>query len=372
MSAKRKPRRWPWLVGVLVVVGAAAATFGAKRASGEPIDEQRVITAVRRDLSLEIVEVGRVEPERQVELKSKVAGVVSEVLVEEGDRVAAGALLLRLDAVDHRREVARTLTEVARQKSSLGFAEARQRRAEEGVRQGVTSQAARELSEGEADEKRWAVAARRVALAAARDRLSYTRLHAPIAGTVIHRGIEPGETVTPGVEAAVDGKPLLTIADLSRLLVKVDLNQIDVARVALGMPVRVEVDALPGKTYAAKVTRIAPASVKRQGKDVDVFPIEALLSDADGGIRPGMSAEVRVDVEKRPQVIALPIEAVRSNAGKHRVTRIVDGPKGPVRKEVEVTLGARNDREVEITAGLEVGDRVLVEPASAAANETKM
>lgn len=372
MSTNRRRRRWPWLVGALAVVGAAAATLGARRAQGEPIDERRVIEAVRRDLSLEIVEVGRVEPERQVEVKSKLAGLVSEVQVEEGDRVAAGALLSKLDAADHRRDLARALTEVARHKSGLGFAELGRRRAEEGARQGVTSQSDREVATSQAEEKRWAVAASRVALGAARDRLRSTELRAPISGTVIHRGVDPGETVAPGVEAALDGKPLFTIADLSRLLVRVDLNQIDVAKVAQGMAVRVAVDALPGKIYSARVTRIAPASVRRPGKDVDVFPIEALLADADGRIKPGMSAEVRIDVEKKADVLSLPIEAVRKSAGKNLVTRIVDGPKGRKRLEVEVTVGSRNDCDVEIVGGIAPGDRVLVEPASAAANETKM
>lgn len=369
---QRKRRRWPWLLGVLVLLCGGGVTFAATRAKGEPIDEKRVIVAERRELAIEIVEVGRVEPERQVELKSKVPGVVKEVRVEEGDAVEAGALLLRLDAVDAQRDVARTATEVSRAKSGLAFAEARAKRAEEGSRLGVTSQIDREAARSEAEEKRWALQASRVALSASRDRLSYTRLHAPIAGTVIHRGIDAGETVTPGVEATADGKPLLTIADLSRLLVKVDLNQIDVARVKLGQAVRVHVDALPDKSYSAKVTRIAPASLRRPGKDVDVFPIEALLTDADGRIKPGMTAEVKIDVEKKRETLALPIEAVRKNEGKTLVTRVIEGAKGRSREEVEVVLGSRNDRDVEVVSGIAPGDRILLEPSSAAANETKM
>lgn len=368
----RSRRRWPWVLGVLALLGAAGVTLRATRAKGEPIDESRVVLVERRELAIEIVEVGRIEPERQVELKSKVAGVVAEVRVEEGDEVAQGDLLLRLDAVDAKRDLARAGTEASRAKSGLAFAELEAKRADEGLRQGLTSRATRDIARGASEEKRWALALSRVAVSAARDRLSYTRLVAPIAGTVIHRGIEAGETVTPGVEATADGKPLLTIADLSRLLVKVDLNQIDVAKVRLGQAVRVRVDALPERSYSAKITRIAPASLRRPGKEVDVFPVEALLIDAGARIKPGMTAEVKIDVETKRDALALPIEAVRKTSGKSLVTRVIEGDKGPKREEVEVTVGSRNDRDVEVMSGIAAGDRILLEPGSAAANETKI
>src|SRR5262249_15069703 len=105
-------------------------------------------------------------------------------------------------------------------------------------------------------------------------------------------------------------------------------------------------------------------------KDVDVFPVEARLVDADARIKPGMTSEVRIHVEKRPEIVALPIEAVRRNAGKNLVTRVLAGKNGPAREDVEVRLGVRNDREVEVIDGIARGDRVLPEPASASANET--
>ena len=319
-----------------------------------------------------MLEIGRIEPERQVELKSKLSGVVKSVGVDAGDRVASGQLLMTLDAVDYQREVARTRAELSRAKSGLGLALSRAARAELGAGQGVVPRAEAESSAFDADEKKWLVASAQVALATANARVRETRLVAPMAGTVVRREVNPGETVVPGIQATLDGKPLLVIADLSRLLVKVDLNQIDVAKLAPGMSVSVRVDALPDKSYSARVTRIAPASVRRPGKDVDVFPVEALIADADERIKPGMTAEVRVHVERKADVVALPIEAVRKASGKSVVTRVLAGASGPKREEIEVTLGARNDREVEVRQGVSVGDRILLEPPSSAREETKI
>lgn len=372
IKKKKSLRRW----SLVAVLGLAVlgGSFVAVRARAKPpvIDESKLVTASRGELAIEIIEVGRIEPERRVELKSKVAGLVAEVRVNEGDRVRAGDVLLRLDAVDYQREVARARTELARAKNAHDLAELRRARAKLGVASGVVSKAELEALDHECEEKRLALAAERIALGGAGDRVRYTRVLAPFDGTVVARAIEPGEAVTPGVESSFDGKSLLTIADLSLLLVKVDLNQVDVARVAVGQKATLSLDALPDRRYSATIVRVAPASVRRPGKDVDVFPVEALLENADQRIKPGMSAEVRIHVEKKRNVLALPIETVRSENGKSFVTLVSMNEKRVERREVEVKLGARNDRDVEVTAGVGVGDRVLIEPASAEKNETKI
>jgi RND family efflux transporter MFP subunit len=212
----------------------------------------------------------------------------------------------------------------------------------------------------------------KVALGAAQDRLRYTQIDSPMDGTVIQRGIEPGEVVTPGVQATFEGKALLTIADLSTLIVKADLNQIDVAKVKLGQKVKLTLDALPGKTYEANITKVAPASSTPKGGTVEVFPVEATLEKADGDIKPGMTADVRVHIETRPDVLYLPIEAVVKEGGKAWVTRVTTVENGRQKTDkIEVKTGLRNDRDVQLLDGAKAGDKVLIKPASAAENEVK-
>jgi macrolide-specific efflux system membrane fusion protein len=227
---------------------------------------------------------------------------------------------------------------------------------------------------GEHDEKAQQALLRtaHVALDSARDRLKYTEVRAPMAGTVIERGIQPGEVVTPGVQATFEGKPLLVIANLEVLLVRAELNQIDVAKLVLGQKVKLTLDAVPGREWEAVVTKIAPASVTVKEREAEVFPVEATLAVADPAVKPGMTADLRILVEEKGDVLTLPIEAVRKEDQKRMVTKLTTTPEGPHKEPVEVQVGKSNDREIEITGGLAEGDRVVIDPGSSKDNEAKM
>jgi macrolide-specific efflux system membrane fusion protein len=153
------------------------------------------------------------------------------------------------------------------------------------------------------------------------------------------------------------------------LLVKTDLNQIDVARVQVGQTAEVTLDALPGKKFSARVTRVAAAAASVGGRDL--FPVEAALERQGvdlAAIKPGMTADVRILVERKPQVLVLPIEAVLSERGKSLVNVVQTSPGQPGRQRTEpreVKLGARNDREVELVSGLKAGEQVIIKPPSA-------
>jgi HlyD family secretion protein/macrolide-specific efflux system membrane fusion protein len=387
MSTPRKRRRiWPWVAGALVVIVAGGLV--ARRGSGgqKGIDSSLLVKVKRGDLEIAVIETGKVQPREKVEVKSKVAGQVEKVFVEEGQRVKAGQPLLRLDPTDFRREVARAevdvlkaQSEIAQAKNGLEFAQLNLDRRKRGLEGRGVAQADVDVAQNEVRAKTVSVTAAqgllagaRVALGAAQDRLRYTHLDAPMDGTVIQRGIEPGEVVTPGVQATFEGKALLTVADLSVLIVKADLNQIDVAKVKLGQTVSLTLDALPGKKYEARVTKVAPASTTPKGKDVDVFPVEATLTKADPAIKPGMTADVRIHIETKPKVLTLPIEAIAKEGAKSMATRLLAGGKGPPKTEkVEVQLGQRNDREVEVLSGIGEGDTILIKPG-AAENEVKI
>ncbi len=373
MTARRARRRWPWLLAVPLLAGAGI--FAARRggAAPAPIDPALIIVAKRGSLVIDVFETGKVVPRERVELKSKVAGQVTEVKVDEGSHVEKGQLVLVLDPLDTQRAVAQAESGVGKAKVDVELAVLVGEQRRRGVEASVTSILDWETAKADLHGKEAALRGAQATLAAAQDQLHYTRIYAPIAGTVIQRGVQPGEVVVPGVQSTFDGKALLVVADLAVLIVKIDLNQIDVARVRLGQTATVTLDALPGQTYRAKVTKIAPGSVRPLGKDVDVFPVEATLEVADALIKPGMTADVRIHLEEKPGVISLPIEAVLKEGQKTFVTRVGADEKGRPRPEkIEVSVGGRNDRVLEIVSGLAEDERVLLDPPSAADNETKM
>jgi macrolide-specific efflux system membrane fusion protein len=375
---KKKRKLWPWGLGVLLIAGVAVAVSRKPQTGPEKIDESLVITLKRGDLAIDVVETGRVQPREKVEIKSKVAGQVDKVLVDEGDAVKKGQVLLRLDPTDYRREVARCEADVAQAKNAIEFASLTLERKKRGLADRGVAAAEVELAENEVKVKKVQLQTASVALAAAEDRLRYTQINSPMDGIVIQRGIQSGEVVTPGVQATFEGKPLLTVADLSTLVVKADFNQIDVARIEVGKKVSLTLDSLPGRTFTGHVSRVAPASSQPKGKEIEVFPVEATVEGDSKGVRPGMTADLRVHLDKKVGVLSLPIEAVvkdKENGkdnGKQYVTKVLSIQEGRAKTDkVEVKTGAKNDRDVEIVEGLKEGDRILVKPGSASENEYK-
>ena len=374
-TPKKKRTVWPWLLVVLFAVGGAYAITRKKGPQAEKIDDSLIIALKRRDLAIEVVETGKVQPREKVEVKSKVAGQVEKVFVQEGERVKKGQPLLRLDPTDYRRDVARTEADVAQAKNAIEYAQLMLDRKKRGLAERGVAEIDVDVAKNELKVKQVSMQTAQVALSSALDRLRYTQIDAPMDGIVIQRGIQPGEVVTPGVQATFEGKPLLTVADLSTLVVKADFNQIDVARIAIGQDVTLTLDALPGRTFTGKITKIAPASVQPKLKDIEVFPVEATVTGDTVGVRPGMTADLRVHLEKKPHVLALPIEAIVKDkkAGTYSVTRITSTEKGLYRTEkVDVKVGAKNDREQEVLSGIVEGDRIVVRPGSSDENEFKM
>jgi membrane fusion protein, macrolide-specific efflux system len=386
-GVKVRRRRWPWLILLVVVVVGGVAVVRRSGAGHKLLDASLIVPVKRGDLAIEVIETGKVQPRERVEIKSKVAGQVEQVFVVEGQHVKRGQPLLRIDATDFRRDVARAQAEVERAvadiaqvQNGLEYAKLNLDRRKKGLENRGTSQADVDLAENELHSKEVGIKTAqstltglKVALGAAEDRLRYTQINSPIDGTIIEKGIRVGEVVTPGVQATFEGKALLTVADLSTLIVRAELNQIDVAKVILEQKVSLTLDALPGKTYEAKITKIAPASTTPKGKDVDVFPVEATLTTADVAIKPGMTADVRIHIETRAKVLSLPIEAVVKESGKSWISKVTTNDKGLQKADkLEVKLGARNDREVEVLSGIAEGEKVLIKPASSAENEMKM
>lgn len=358
-------RRRLWValgaLALVVIIGVLTRKRGAAADAGKSL----AATVKRTDLEVVVLETGRIDPRLQTQVKSKVGGQVVEVTVQEGQKVKRGQALLRIDPTDYRRDVARMDAETAEQHEMLVFARLQLDRAERARAASVVPMAELDQARHEAALGEARLRASQVALDTAKDRLRYTQIDAPFDGTIIQRNIQPGEVVVPGMTATVEGKPLLVLADLSVLVVKTDLNQIDVARVRNGQRAEVTLDSLPGKKFTATVTRVAAAATTVNTRDV--FTVESSLDNSQDltEIKPGMTADIRILIEVRPKVLVLPIEAVTHDKGSNFVQVSEQGADGKSHHQSrEVKLGARNDREVEITSGLSEGTVVNVQPPS--------
>lgn len=372
----KKGTIWRWLIGLLVVGGlvAGGVVLRGRASKGAPIDPTLIAKVTRGDLEIAVVELGKIEPREKVAIKSKVAGQVNQILVDEGMKVKQGQLLLFLDPQEFQRSVVRARQDVEKAAAGVELAKIMLERRQRGLADRAVSQSDVDTAENDFKTKRIALDQAKESQNVAEDQLRYSRIVSPLDGTVIQRTIRVGETVVPGTMATMDDRSLLTVADLSVLVAKADLNQIDVAKVKLGQEVTLTLDALPGKSYHAKITKIAPASILPKGKDVEVFPVEATLDGANlFDIKPGMTADIKIHVETKKSVLKLPIEAVIKEKGQTFVNRVVKLPdgKGQKTERVDIKAGARNDRDQEIESGLAEGAEVQIKPPSAEANEFK-
>jgi HlyD family secretion protein len=225
-----------------------------------------------------------------------------------------------------------------------------------------------EVREAEVDAAQASVTQIRSSLAEVETRLQDTVLRAPMAGVVTRRYVEVGELVTSGTQTFSSGTPLMQIADLSRMQVKVQVNEVDVARLKVGQQARIELDASRGSHLPGRVTAVAPASAVAasggsqsggggggggQSGGIVKFEVKIDIMGSDARLRPGMSANVDIITAERKGVLVVPLEAV--DLGASRVKRNLDGR--PV--DAPVTLGLRSDSLVEIRAGLKENDRLF-------------
>ncbi|NTU74918.1 MAG: efflux RND transporter periplasmic adaptor subunit [Anaerolineaceae bacterium] len=180
--------------------------------------------------------------------------------------------------------------------------------------------------------------------------VNLTRLTAPFDGTITDLDTKVGDVVLPNTFA-------LRVDDLSALLVKVQVSEVDINRLAADQPATITFDAINGKTYNGKVIEVGRAGTTTGG--VVYFPVTVQLTDADEQVKPGMTASVTVTVEYRENVLMIPSRAVRTISGK-RMVYTMDA-SGEL-TQIEVKLGSMAEANVEIVEGLKEGDVIVTNP----------
>lgn len=284
--------------------------------------------------------VGTLRSRQSVTLRPEVAGRIAQIGFAEGQRVRKGQLLVQLDDVLQKAELSQA-------QAQLSIARANLKRNEELVAQAFVAQ--RVL-----DESRAALQVAEAQVALAQARLARMRVVAPFDGTVGLRNINLGEYVK-------DGADLVNLEDTTQLTVDFRLPERYQTRIATGQGVKVELDALPGKTFNARVQAVDPL-VDANGRSIAVRAV--LPPTPASELRPGMFARVTTVFATNDAALVVPEEAIVPQAGKQFVVLLDtegegDGAKR-VSRRVEVQLGVRRGAQVQIVQGVQAGDTVVV------------
>lgn len=372
-------RKW-WIAGGLVIVIAlivAGNFYRQSRASAAmKVLAEPVSTG---DLAVAIDANGVVEPVEKVEIRAPASGSFQRVEVEEGDSVEKDQVLAVYDPHDLALRLRRAESELAAARAQAAQLDAklsldRQLRAEELARVeeqfrmgrakqedvDLARQALQNAGRGQALDAQLA-AARQAAVtaeAAYQQALEETRggeVRSPIAGVVLSRD---GSRMGPVSKGAI----LFVVGDLSRVIVKAKVDEVDIGSVSLGQAVEVSNAAFPDQQFSGKIARIAPQARRETGASgqgmVNVFDVQVEIDNKDGRLRPGMTADVRIVAERRAGALTVPNDAVVEQEGKQGVF-VID--QGQARfKPVRTGLTSKN--RLEIREGLQAGEQVAVGP----------
>jgi len=396
---KRKLAIWSLVILALVSIGV----FGAMKAKAgdkkEPKLPVKVGKAEVADVQVKVTEVGTVEPEVKVEVKSAISGKVISIFHRDGDFVKRGDILARVEPdLNQAQSLAETKNSLS--SAQIRFEEARKNFEADHklLLQGLLSTKQHRDTESDflaakqdfekAREKYNLVEKSGIPINQSPEKFQGSNVVAPMTGVVLTKNVEIGESITSGVSSFNAGTVLFSVADVSSMIVKAGVNEVDIGKIRVGMPVKVTLDAYPKVKFQGRIERIAPAV--RVDDKVRVFDVEVRLDTQGRELRSGMTANIEVNGERKEKVLTVPVESVfQRDEGeivfvkKHFDPKAVaeeskkkddkdnkDAWKRYFVKRVVVTGLADNSR-IEILSGLKVGEEIALEDPTLPADKKK-
>jgi HlyD family secretion protein len=413
-------------VGVVVVLGAIAfANVKFKRQDGVVVNVESV---QKRDLQAIVSASGKIQPQRLVNISADTMGRVTDLRVEEGQRVSKGDFLLQIDPRNLTTAYNQTAASLAASRStveqlkvSVEGARTNLKAAQDSLlrqqqlwKQGLTTkeqldnadnqvkvrQAELSSQEHQIETQRLRMQQEEASVENAKLNLSKVRIEAPITGIITRRNIEEGETVVIGTMNNA-GTVLLTVADMSVIEAEVEVDETDIPTVQLGQRAKVTIDAMAGKTFTGKVTEIGNSPIQAAGStsasQATNFKVKVTLDGEIPDVRPGFTCTAEITTATRQQVVSVPIQAtavrevvvdkegniVREDTkgpakGRAAALQTQDLKPGQERKELEgvfvvrdnkaiftpVKTGIAGEKYFEVLSGVNPSDQVIVGPFS--------
>ncbi|MCL5034771.1 MAG: efflux RND transporter periplasmic adaptor subunit [Bacteroidetes bacterium] len=365
MAAKHKSKRKRWIIiGSIVVIFAIGAFVVARSNNDSSSGGPASVKVVRGTIQEKALAVGTIEPENEISIKSRVSGVVRKIFVDVGSYVHAGEPLLEVKPDP-------TPVELADAKRQLELAQVdfdnmkkeRERQSQLHKRTLISDQ------EFDNTQKQYMESELRVKIAqeklellqSGRVTIDNTKIesiiYAPIDGYVLTRSVEVGDPVTP-LTSYQEGTVLMKMANMSSLVFKGTVDEIDVGKLHEGMPAEIRVGALPGDTIPGRLSKIWLEAEKKE--NASVFPIEISISNVKNvTLRAGYSANADVIVQKKTNALYIPERVVTFRNDSSIVKIALAENKS---EERAIKTGLSDAINIEVLSGLKEGDKVLEKP----------
>lgn len=351
-----------WILFLLLVVAAAGWWWNS---TGKPAEPQfRTETVARGAISAQVSANGTLNPVTLVNVGTQVSGTVRRIEADFNQQVKAGQILAELDPALFQAALAQSTANLTNAQAQLGLAEANAARMQRLFKQEYVSR--QELDQALAARAQAAAQVRVARAQVKRDQtnLGFTVIRSPVDGTVINRQVDVGQTVA----ASFQTPTLFLIGkDLTQMQIDSTVSEADIGQVKVGQPVKFLVDAFPDAEYSGAVRQVRLNATTEQ--NVVTYNVVVNVANPDLALMPGMTANLRVEVETRPDVLRVPTAALRYRPKPDNGTEGGSKPRGaavhvlvdgkPLR--VAVKTGISDKAYTEIVSGkLKVGDEVIV------------
>ena len=369
----RRRRRWIiWLVGALAVAAAVIVYLRQPRVA--TVQAVSVVSAYASQQFVVLNATGYVVAQRKAAVASKATGRLEWLGVAEGSRVKANEVIARLDNRDVSAQLDQAAAAVKVAQSNIDQSEAELweageslKRTRDLVAKGFISQSVLDTAVAREIRARGAVSGTRSSLAAAQAgqhvaqvAVDYTVIRAPFECVVLTKNANIGDIVTPFSSAADSKGAVVTMADMTTLEVEADVSEASLAKVKVGQPCEVVLDALPDARFRGSISRMVP-TVDRAKATVMT---KIRFSELDPRILPEMSAKVSflsqdISPDQQKPLLAVSPEALVERGGRTVVFAIRDGAA----VEVVITRGPKLGDLVGIAGAVKAGDKVVQKPA---------
>jgi len=332
-------RRKMWLP--LFVLGGGLMAYGCNgtEAAVEKSAGPELADVLRRTLDIRAEAAGLVEPITMVEVKSKASGEVTSVLVETGQEVERGTLLVEIEPRDVRNAYAQAEADLEVAKARAETSDAQYKRVQELRKANVATEQELESAQLDAANARAALVKAQTSLELARERMNDVTIRAPLSGTVISKTVEPGAIIASASGTFGGGSTLITMADLSTVQVRALIDQTDIGRIQPGQEALVTVEAYPNRQFEGEVVKIEPQAVVDQ--NVTMFPVLIQLDNRERLLRPGMNTEVQIDIARRPDALVVPNDAIVAMRDMNSVGMALGLSEDEIREKMDAGRAAR-------------------------------
>lgn len=312
--------------------------------------------AEKRQIDFSIDVNGEITPDFLLDVRPEVGGKIKNLPVSAGQQVKKGELLAEIDDTDLLTERKTALTEIDGAKISQQKIKRNLERAQELQKAKLISKEVYENISADYESATNTLAKAQRRLETVEDRLRKTKILAPMDGTLLEVKVIEGQVVVAAASVN-SGTTLMSIADLTRLLVDTHVNQVDVTKLKLNQKVTLTTEAMKDLDWRATICFIAPLATAKN--NVKGFKVQALIENADQRLRPGMTVNMTVPIASVQEALSVPVAAVFKDpeAGK-KVIYVVK--EGGVTEKREVKVGITDMDYVEIRRGVEPGEEILL------------